>query len=64
MQAQNGRLISSFSSLLAARVFAGQQPIALEDKQTFLECPLHAQPVKSVTKAESDAGAASNNSGS
>jgi hypothetical protein len=34
--------------------------VALEDKQTFLERPLHAQPEKSVTNAESEAGAARN----
>ena len=37
---------------------AGQQPVAVEDKQTLLGRPLHAQPEKRVTRAMSEAGAA------
>lgn len=45
------------SSLVSLNVLGGQL-IALEDKQMFAERPLHAQPEKRVTSAESDAGAA------
>jgi len=38
--------------------FAGQQPIALEDKHISFLQPLQAQPEKRVTSAESAAGAA------
>lgn len=48
-------------SLLPAKTLAGQQPIALEEKQLSAGRPLHAQPEKSVTKAVSDAGAALEN---
>ena len=53
--AQSGWL--TYSSLPVSTL--AEQPIALEDKQTFLKRPLQAQPEKSLTSAESDAGAAS-----
>lgn len=53
---QDGFLL--IASSLSVSVIGGQQPIALEDKQMFLERPWHAQPEKRVTSAESDAGAA------
>ena len=57
--AQSGWL--AYSSL-PVDTLAEQPLIALEDKQTFLKRPLQAQPEKSLTSAESDAGAASDNS--
>ena len=56
MQGQDNLLMFSLVSVIT---FAGQQPIALEDKQISLGRPLHAQPEKSVTSAVSDGGAAS-----
>ena len=48
--------------VLPVNLLAGH-PVALEDKH-FLEWPLHAQPEKSVTSAESENGAAATNSAS
>lgn len=44
-------------SSIAVKILAGQQPMTQEDKHTFFERPLHAQPEKSATSAESEAGA-------
>jgi hypothetical protein len=57
LHGQNRCLVTSS---VPAKILTGQKPVALEDKQTFLELPLHAQPEKSVTNAESEAGAARN----
>lgn len=54
LQGQQG---NSELSLFSEYAFAGQQPVALEDKHVSRGRPLQAQPEKRVTSAASEAGA-------